>query len=209
VVIDHGVDVVVTKLALGPTARLPAVDAMATPWRNPSQLLDVDVNQLSGPLSFVAADEATGGAIEPVEAVQVVADQDLVAGGAWPPGERGEAVRAQLPLLAELQDGSLLLSGQASRSAVRMRRPVFEPSLPLLAVSTDPFVAGGPGDPSGFGCSGDRPAGPDAIDQQLPTVQVETRATMHARALLRSGLMSPRPSLEGSLRVNKVRGSYT
>ena len=54
---------------------LPAEHAPATAVGDLAELLDVDVDQLAGPVPFVAADHLAGGSIQPGQTSQAVAGQ--------------------------------------------------------------------------------------------------------------------------------------
>jgi hypothetical protein len=61
-----------------------------------AQFLDVHVHQLARAAALVAADDAPGGAVEVVKAVEVVAGQDPVDGRGGQPEAPGDAVGAGL-----------------------------------------------------------------------------------------------------------------
>src|SRR5260370_35588190 len=80
VVVDHWVHELIAFAAL--TRRRPQLAPIATvpaAGRNSAQLLDVDVDELARPLPFVAANHTAGGTVHPVEALQSMPSQHLVA----------------------------------------------------------------------------------------------------------------------------------
>src|SRR2546427_13292542 len=81
VVVHRGVDVVVAAAPEGSGLGSSAVDAPAASVGDPPELLDVDVHQLSRTFAFLAPDDPAGGAVHPVQAVQVVAAQHTVDSG--------------------------------------------------------------------------------------------------------------------------------
>src|ERR1039458_3384186 len=97
---------------------------MPAAGRDPAQLLDVDVDQLTRGIPFVAADHPAGGPIHPGQAMQLVAAEDRVAGGPRPTGDPGQAVGPQFPFPAKLQDLLLDGSSEPSRASVWPGGPI-------------------------------------------------------------------------------------
>lgn len=103
-----GVDIAVADHWLAARALVGGVLAVALACRsadrapaavgNVAQFLDANVDQLTGPGPFVAADGFTGGPVEPGQAVQALPGQDAVDGGAARPGwamHAGPSLRAR------------------------------------------------------------------------------------------------------------------
>jgi hypothetical protein len=63
------------------------VDPPSTPGTHASELLHVDVDELTGAGAFVAADDAGDGPVHPVEAVHAVTPEHPVDGGTRVPTE--------------------------------------------------------------------------------------------------------------------------
>jgi hypothetical protein len=93
--IVHGdVDVVVSDPPAPPGPI--AVDPVSSSGSDPPEFLHVQVHQLPGPLTLVAADRHPGGSIEPVQTRQAAAAKHRVDRGARVAELRAEAVRAVL-----------------------------------------------------------------------------------------------------------------
>jgi hypothetical protein len=164
-VVNRRVDVVVAD---PPTPRRPgtaAVDAVAATIRDAPQLLDVDMDQLTGSGTLIAADHPTRGPVHVGQPTQAVADKDAMDGGSGPadPGGRSGPGRA-------------CGCGAAGRSRPPRRRapggvmvgdagPVMEAGLAVLAVASPPAVGAGSGDAQLGSDLGGRAASGDALAQ--------------------------------------------
>src|SRR5438128_8538085 len=98
-VIDQRVDVVIAQpgalLPVPSRSTTPPVHEVTTAIRNARQLFDVHMPQLAGPAHLVAADRATGGPIQPIEPMQLVAAEHSIAGRAWQATQGSESMRTQ------------------------------------------------------------------------------------------------------------------
>jgi hypothetical protein len=98
VVVDRGMQVVVaTARPVGAAvdrSGSPTLHSVAAPGGDAAQLLDVQVDQVAGPRVLVAADRSAGGAVQPRQPVQLVADQDPMDGGGGHTEPGGDAGRA-------------------------------------------------------------------------------------------------------------------
>ncbi|SEE03665.1 hypothetical protein SAMN05428945_6460 [Streptomyces sp. 2224.1] len=167
VVVDGGVQVVEAHAADGP-ACVAAVDFVAAAVGDPAEFLDIDVDQFSWALAFVAADDLAGGPVGESQPVQTVPGQDPVDGCGGQAQDRTDAGRAEfavLPQAAHLRLGS-------GRSAVRCcpgpAGAVVQACFAFSSPAADPFVGRDAGD-AHLGCDmGDGAAGVDTIDQQSP-----------------------------------------
>ena len=104
VVVDGGVDVVEADAAaaVGAGGLRGRWTSPAAAVGDPAELLDVDVDQLAGPVAFVAADDLAGGPVQAGQAVQAVAGQDAVHGRGGQAQDRADPCRAELAALAQL-----------------------------------------------------------------------------------------------------------
>src|SRR5438034_3851527 len=84
---------------------------MATAVGDPAELLDVDVEQLTGPLADIADRDARR-PVAIAQAGQAMAAEDVADRRARAADHRGEAVRPEAELVAGGQDRRDLLSGQ-------------------------------------------------------------------------------------------------
>ena len=74
----------------------PPVDATAPAFGQLAELLDVQVDQLPGPLALIAVDRLPGGPVQVVEAVEPMAGEDPVHGDGRPAQPGADPGRAQL-----------------------------------------------------------------------------------------------------------------
>src|SRR2546422_8192667 len=100
-IIDQGVDEVIAQasplLRVSSRSTSPPMHEVTAALRNAGQLLDVHVPQLAGLTHLIAADPLPGGAIQPVEAVQLGPAQHPGTGRAPPTPQTGEPIRPQPP----------------------------------------------------------------------------------------------------------------
>jgi hypothetical protein len=128
----------------------PAVGAVAAAVGNAAQLLDIDVDQLAGPLALVAHDRAAGpvGVDQPV---QTVAAQHPIDGRARHP----QVVAEPVGVPGDAGGGRPALDGpereRGHGAAMRPRGPVGQPGLTMLAVAGQPLVGRGPRHPQALG----------------------------------------------------------
>jgi hypothetical protein len=92
VVVDGRVDVVLADPPTPWSRGGAAVDAVAATIGDAAQLLDIQVDQLAGSLSLIAADHPTGRPVHPGQPTQAMADQHAMTVEAGRP-TRG-AIRA-------------------------------------------------------------------------------------------------------------------
>ena len=79
VVVEGGVEVGVAQASAAASGG-PAMGAVPAPGRDAAQLLDIYVDQLTGRVSFIAADGDGSGPIKMGKPVEVVADQHPIDG---------------------------------------------------------------------------------------------------------------------------------
>ena len=157
-------------------ARLTAMDAVASALADPPQHLGVEMDELARALALVAHDRRPG--LEPVEAAQAAPAQERVDRRAGEPGLPGEDVRPRVELEPAGTDRIDERDGMGTRLAVDGAAPVDEPCLTLPAEPADPLRAGLAADPRGIGRLRDRPAVPDAVDEELPTLRGQAGTRM-------------------------------
>jgi hypothetical protein len=108
---DGGLEVVL--------AGLPAVDAPSAAVGDVAELLDVDVDQLAGPLALVAADGQPGTAVQVRQARAAVAAQDRVDGRRRQVQPGPDPGRARAPGEPQADDPPLGLLRRPCRAAPR------------------------------------------------------------------------------------------
>ncbi len=117
-VVDGGVEVGVADPALailpGSGGSPPAYLVAAAGW-DAAQLLDVDADELAGPVTLVAADGLAGLAVEVGEPVEVVADQDAVHRGGRDAQPKADPVGTFLVKPAVADDPFLQTDGRPVR----------------------------------------------------------------------------------------------
>ena len=127
--IDGGVDVGVAAASwtgLGAAAEFAVTAAI----RDPGQLLDVDVNQLTAPAGLDPADHPPGGTVHPSQPVHAVTDQDPMHRRGRHPHDPAEAGWAQFAGLAQRHDPTLDVGRGLMRTRPRTTRAVLEPPRP-------------------------------------------------------------------------------
>jgi hypothetical protein len=82
----------------------PPQGAPATTGRNEAKLLDVNVDQLPGPVSFVTADRLPAGPIDVVQPVEPFPDQHPMHGGGRDSEPAADLHRADLLLQPQMLD---------------------------------------------------------------------------------------------------------
>src|SRR2546430_1227742 len=113
VVVHRGVDEIVAMAPDRSGLGTSAVDPPAAPVGDPSELLDLDVNELSRALPLVASDDPARGAVHPVQPVQTVAAQDTIDRGSGMTERPPQAVGSVLGLASSGQDPGDLGAGRA------------------------------------------------------------------------------------------------
>ena len=194
----------------------PTPDLVATPWWDPAQLLDVDVDELARSFSLVAADRLAGLTVEMGETVEVVPDQDSMDGGGRHPETERDPVRSDLVRPAVVNDPLLQAGWGPVRGSPRSARPVMETLDAQLEVAVPPFAGALPRNPHRFGDVSDRTAGLDPAAQQQSTLWREWSVTV-THGDLRLGVLASTPAHllpEVSLwvdpyRVTNLRGRNT
>lgn len=169
VVVDGGVEIVVADPTPASGATTSAVDAVAAAGGDTAQLLGVDMDQVAGVGMLVAADHPAGGAVQPVESVLLVADQNPVDGPGVQPEPSADAGRAE-PQRTQVQDLAFECDREAAWVGVRGAGPVDEPGRVVGLVAGPPAIGRGARATHLVGDVGDRPAGAggDALAQQQP-----------------------------------------
>ena len=226
-VVQRGVQVSVSQRRVPDRGGGPAVALAMATVVNPvaaavgdvAELLDVDVDQLAGPVSFVSADRLLGGAVQVRQAGAVVAAQDLVHGGGVQVQRPGDPGRAQPPGHPQLDDPPLGPQRQLARAAMRPARPVSHPRRAGLAVAAGPPGRGGvryleplsspPHGPAVFHDAAGQ-AQPPGLGQRGITVGHEglpVRCRCGNPHRTRKALPTSRSS--ASCRVTNVRGQYS
>ena len=155
-VIDGGVDVVEAHAVAPGAAGLAAQDLVSAAVGDAAEFLDVDVDQFTGPVAFVAADELSGGAVQEGESVQAVPDQDAVDGRGGQAEDRADACGSELAALAQSADAGFGCGSGSVRCRVWAAGAVDESAFALGSPAPDPLVGGGAGDAhlSGDVCDG-------------------------------------------------------
>jgi len=166
-------------VATAPVAtRLRSEHAVSTTVGHPTQLLDVDVQQLAGSL----ADVAHGCAAQSIgmrQAADALPAQDAVHRRARVTQQRSEAVGADPQPTAQAQNAAHVAIGQRARPAHRSCRTVLESGQALGAIAAQPLVGGGATDAHGLGRDGRCPAfNQDPLDQQPPSEGRQLGGTM-------------------------------
>ena len=189
-VVDQGVDVVVADRALvrarGVVGGRAAAGAPAAAVGDPAELLHVHVDQLAGPVAFVAdRGDLAGPDHLPGDRVQQRQRRDLVPA----PGS-GDTVRAGTPASAPIQSGprrsrrrssttrSSTSAGGAPRHRVRPGGPVVQTGLALGGVPVDPGLHALAGDPHRRRDVRLLPAGLVPLDDQQPAVDGQPSITV-------------------------------
>jgi len=106
VVVDRGVDVRVTDPATAHSFGSTMSSPSATTW-DPTEFLDVDVDQRAGMVVFIAADHSPGLSVESVEPVQATTDQHAMHRGAGLVEMSRDPVGSPPPRPSQLHDPSL------------------------------------------------------------------------------------------------------
>ncbi|ODA73349.1 hypothetical protein APS67_002612 [Streptomyces sp. AVP053U2] len=149
-VVDGGVQVAVTGVLAVLAACLPAQDLVSAAVGDVAQLLDVDVHQLAGPLAFVAADDAAGGAVQVGEAGQAEAGQYPVHGRGHQVQQVGDAGGAPAAQDADLDDPAFGAGRGAARAGARTGGAVGHARLADGPVALGPALGGGRRDLEAF-----------------------------------------------------------
>src|SRR5262245_10942787 len=174
VVVDSAVEVGVADAgsATGPAVGGgSAMDAVAAAGWDLAELLDVDVDQLAGPGTLVAADRCGGGPVHVGEPVEVVADQDAVdRRGRYPEMDR-QAIGAHLVVTSPTTDLVLDSLADPPGRPVRPTGAVMETIGTQLEVAVPPFRRASARDPHRRGHMGNRGASLDPATQQQSTLR--------------------------------------
>src|SRR5579864_7543385 len=180
-VIDGGMHVVVAHArGLGsPHLSGASSNAMTTALRNATQLLHVDVNQLSGHSSLVAADHLASGPIHPVQAMHLAAAKHGVTRRAGNAEDGPETMRPELVSAPQFQDAFFVAWSKAPRTAQRTAAPILQAVPAFGAIPPKPLVRSGTGDTQRL-CGHHRPPAleQDRPDEQLSSKRRQPRPTM-------------------------------
>lgn len=212
VVVDGRVDVGVADVLAVPAGGGPPKFLVSAAFGDSPEFLDVDVDEIPGSLVLVAADRAPGGAIQPVEAVQAVAREDLVDRRGWDTHDGGQASRPQRLLPPQGGRPAARWSAWSSPgsggddSSGRADRP--RP----LADSGPPPRGGLEGDAHLGGHMRDRATTVDPLDEDFAAGRGQLGVTVSHESLRRCGtstsahLLPEALALVDLVRLNKVRG---
>ena len=207
--IDGGVDVGVTET--GPVAGDGSPSLLvATPWGDAGQLLDVDVDQLTGTHGVDPTHDPPGGAVHPGQPVEAVADQDPMhrrGRHAHDPGQPGWSEPAGL---AQRHDAPLEPGRGLVRTGVRAAGAVHQARLAGVLVAAPPLVGALPGDVHRLRRGGNRPALDDAVTKPKPAFGSERSVTVHlgppGASVLPSDSSTLTPEAHPRVDVNNVPG---
>src|SRR5690606_15709938 len=153
------------RRALGPTTESPAT----TVW-NSTELLDVNVDQVTGRGVLVTAlvgprglDPDPGGRIDPLQLRTAVTDQHFVHGGGVESQVVANPCRPPPPGHPQLHDPTLGPPRKLVRAAAGTAGPVDHPGLAELAIPVGPPTRRGDADREPLGRSG---VGPALVDDE-------------------------------------------
>ena len=177
--VDGRVDIVESHRALAVRARRVPEDAPAAAGRDPPKLFDVDVHQLARTGGVDTSDHASGGPIEPTQAVEPQAHQDPVHRGRVHAKLPGDARRPELALAAQPADLGLDLGRGPVGGAFGPAGAVTKTRPARLLEPMPPLVGGGTRDAHLGRYMGDRPPGCDAHHQSQPTHRGQPRVSVH------------------------------
>jgi len=176
-IVDGNVEVVVAHATVAAAGARPQ-HAVTAAVGHPAQLLDVDVDQLVGPLTDVAQRRA-GQAIGMRQAADTVAAQDAIHGRARVAQQRPQTVRPDPQPTAQAQDAAHAALVQGARRASWSRRAILEAGQPLGSIAAQPLVGGGATHAERLGGDRRRPAlDQDPINQQPPAKGRQPGGTM-------------------------------
>ena len=172
-VVDGSVDVGVAGLgpvfavsAVGP-AFGPSHGPVAAAVGDPSEFLDVHVDQVPRAGVFIAADDPARAPVQPGQSGQAVAGQDLVDRGGVHAQQVSDSRRSPTAVHAQGDDPPLRPLRGPSRRRCRSAGTVFHTGLAELAVAAGPARGSGNGDLETFRCPAQRPAVVDYTFGQL------------------------------------------
>ena len=184
-------------------------EAMPTAWRDPGQLLDIEMDQFAG-LRPLVAHRAPGRPVEIGQARNPMPAQHTVDGGAGHPQEPGQAMRAPAPRPPRAQDPLLHLPRQGVGPAMGDGRAVGQPGDPVLAVPAQPTIGRLPRDLLSLGRPRHRPAAMhDPLDEDLAPIRVQAPSTMSHESLLSVGSSNSPHRVWRLSSVNQAHGKYS
>ena len=184
-------------------------EAMPTAWRDPGQLLDIEMDQFAGPRPLVAH-RAPGRPVEIGQARNPMPAQHTVDGGARHPQEPGQAMRAPAPRPPRAQDPLLHLLRQGVGPAMGDGRAVGQSGDPVLAVPAQPAIGRLPRDLLSLGRRRHRPAAMhDPLDEDLAPIRVQAPSTMSHESLLSVGSSNSPHRVWRLSSVNQAHGKYS
>jgi len=181
VVVDGAVEVGVADAGSAPGpggGRGPAQDPVAAAGRDLAQLLDVNVDQLAGPGTFVAADRRGGGSVHVREPVEVITDQHPVDRRGRDAEVDREAVGADLVGAATPADLDLGRFGDPQGRLAGSAGAVMETVGAEFQVAVPPLRRAPARDPHRRGHVRDRGAGLDPATQQQSTLRGQRGVTV-------------------------------
>ncbi|GAA4243018.1 hypothetical protein GCM10022255_000290 [Dactylosporangium darangshiense] len=103
-----------------------------------AEFLDVDMDELAGPVTFVAADVAGSGPVQTAQSRHAVAGQDPMHGGWVQPEQIGDAGRSPAAQDTHLDDASFGAGRGAARAAPGPAGAVAHPGFAVIAVAVGP-----------------------------------------------------------------------
>jgi hypothetical protein len=155
-----------------------APDPVPATFGDPAQFLHVHVDELARTRALIAADLPTALAVDVVEPVEVVADQDTMHGRSGDPQPAAQAIGTELVRTPDPTDPGLELLGGAPRRTARTTGAVEETLTAGVDVAMPPLGRTAPRDAHGRGYMGDRCAGFDPLAQEESTLRRERGVTV-------------------------------
>jgi hypothetical protein len=190
-----------------PPAPGPPQQPVATTIRDAPLGLDVDMDQLPGPLTLIAHHLAAG-PVQLGQPGQPVAIQHRPDRGAGLPQRPADPMRPHPVGLAPGHDGLLALGRQPPRAPMGPTAPVDQPSWALGPIATQPLVAGRHRHSLGPGRLGWRPTLlHHPLHQQPAPLRRQLRPRMHPESLPAWSLN--RSERGGSHLLNNLSGNYS
>src|SRR3990170_1794867 len=198
-------------LGLAVGLRPAGIEALAATWRDPAQLLDVQMHQVARTIVDVA-DGLAGGAVQAGEPVEAQASQHSVDGGTRDLQLPGDAVGAPALPAAQAGDGIHQTGSQRTGPAMRGTGPVHKPLRAFSPPAPPPLVGRGPTDALRGRRLGHAPAiHRYPLDQQKATGDGQSCITMRHEGRSSSWGSLHRTSVErNDLHfVNNLSGNYS
>jgi hypothetical protein len=157
------------------------MDAPTSTFGNPTQFLDVEMDELARSGHLDAPDGDPRGPVEVVKAVELMAHQHPMHRRGWSSHNASDAGRAEAPVLAQGDDAAFDGRTGPIRGAVRTAGAILETDQAFVLVAAPPDVGPIPRNTHGRGRMGDRPAGLDALAEQESTSRGQASVTVHQK----------------------------